>query len=76
MAPVPLPLLTIWAAYTEAMYLLFGIGGCPMQRSLWGYVDTGGLRLHISDAAEPGRMMLLMETHRDHHKNGNWLHFL
>jgi len=62
---LPLPLVTTWAAYTEAMYLLFGIGGWPMQRDLWGYVETGVLQLHAPDETEPSRMMSLMEQYRD-----------
>lgn len=64
-ATLPLPLVTTWAAYTEAMYLLFGLGGWPMQRALWGYVDAGVLLLHTSAESEPQRMMTLMEKYQD-----------
>lgn len=64
-ATLPLPLVTTWAAYTEAMYLLFGIGGWILQRDLWGYVEGDILHLHLSNRAEPRRMMHLMEKYRD-----------
>jgi len=65
MATLPLPLVTTWAAYTEAMYLVFGLGGWPMQSDLWGYVTGGVVRLHAPGEAEPSRMLHLMEQYRD-----------
>ena len=43
-----LPLITTWPAYAEAMYLLGRIGGWPLQRSLWHYVEDGTLIFHAS----------------------------
>jgi predicted nucleic acid-binding protein len=62
---VPLPLLTTWPAFTEAMYLLFGIGGWPLQRQLWEYVVHGVLRFHFPDENEGSRMMELMLKYKD-----------
>ena len=59
------PMLTTWPAFTEAMYLLHGIGGWPLQRQLWEHVVRGTLRFHFPDEAEGKRMMELMEKYRD-----------
>ena len=37
------PLVTVWPAFTEAMYLLGGSD--PSQDALWSMVETGGLDL-------------------------------
>ena len=36
------PLLTVWPAFTEAMYLLSG--AARSQEALWGMVEFGGRR--------------------------------
>lgn len=64
-ATLPLPLVITWAVHTEAMYLVFGLGGWPMQRDLWGYVLNGVVRLHTAGEAETLRIMDLMEQYRD-----------
>jgi predicted nucleic acid-binding protein len=60
-----LPFLTTWPAFTEAMYLLYQIGGWPLQDKLWEYVEEGVLRLHFSGEIERQRMRQLMEQYRD-----------
>jgi predicted nucleic acid-binding protein len=35
------PLVTTWPAFTEAMYLVFGVGSWPLQRKLWDYILLG-----------------------------------
>lgn len=60
-----LPLLTTWPAFTEAMYLLYQIGGWPLQAKLWEYVEEGVLYLHSSDTIERQQMRQLMEQYRD-----------
>lgn len=62
---LPLPLVTTWSVYTEAMYLLYGLGGWVMQHDLWGYVVSGVLRLHTPAETEPYRMMNLMGKYHD-----------
>ena len=47
-ATLALPLSTTWPAFTEAMYLVYRVGGWPLQRQLWGYVEEGVLQLHYS----------------------------
>ena len=57
------PLVTVWPAFTEAMYLLSS--STRSQDALWSMVETGGLdfaRLTPDDA--PG-MRTLMQTYRD-----------
>jgi predicted nucleic acid-binding protein len=60
-----LPLLTTWVAYAEAMYLLGRIGGWPLQRNLWHYVEAGTLVFHTSSAEEQRRIRSLMEQYHD-----------
>lgn len=70
---LPLPLLTTWTAFGEAMHAVGKMGerasGRPgkwrSQKALWGLIDTGAL-----DVAEPTIHMLqrikaLMEQYRD-----------
>jgi predicted nucleic acid-binding protein len=60
-----LPLITTWPAFTEAMYLVYQIGGWPLQRNVWSYVEEGTLQIHSSNAVEQARMRELMEQYRD-----------
>ena len=64
-ATLSLPLVTTWPAFTEAMYLVYRIGGWPLQRNLWTYIEAGVLQLHLSDTAELHRMRQLMERYHD-----------
>jgi uncharacterized protein len=50
------PLITTWSAFTEAMYLVYRIGGWPLQRNVWSYVEEGTLQIHFSTAAEQERI--------------------
>lgn len=59
------PLLTTWACFTEAMYLLGRYGGWLAQNELWGYLMDGILVIHQSSQAEQQRMRELMEQYRD-----------
>lgn len=57
------PLLTVWPALTEAMYLL---GGSWLgQKALWSRLETDALTLVPLDAADARRMRELMEKYRD-----------
>ena len=60
-----LPLLTTWVAFGEAIYLLGRIGGWPLQRSLWHYVEVGTLVFHTTSAEELSRIRSLMEQYHD-----------
>lgn len=57
------PLITVWPAFTEAMYLLGE--SWPGQRALWSRVETDALTLASLDAADAPRMRELMEKYRD-----------
>lgn len=61
----PGSLLTTWPCFTEAMYLLGGVGGFSYQSALWDLRRTGRLVLHEPGAAEPERMAELMSKYQD-----------
>ncbi|MGO9560319.1 MAG: type II toxin-antitoxin system VapC family toxin [Acidimicrobiales bacterium] len=62
---LPLPLVTTWPAFTEAMYLLGRAGGSPGQQALWRLVHTG--RLVIADLSQSAveRTSRLMDQYAD-----------
>ncbi len=64
-ATLSLPLITTWPAFTEAMYLVYQIGGWQLQRNVWEHVEEGVLHLHVSDEVEQKRMRQLMEQYQD-----------
>jgi uncharacterized protein len=64
-ALLSLPLITTWPAFTEAMYLVYQIGGWSLQRNVWSYVEERVLQIHSSTAVEQARMRQLMEQYRD-----------
>ena len=47
------------------MYLVYQIGGWPLQRNLWEYIEEGVLHLHSPDETEQKRMRQLMEQYQD-----------
>ena len=57
------PLLTVWPAFTEAMYLLGG--SWTAQKALWSRLETGALAIAPLDEADAQRMRELMEKYRD-----------
>lgn len=64
-ASVTHPAITTWPAFTEAMYLLAGIGGWPLQRQLWDYIENLFVRFHFPDTTEEKRIAELMERYQD-----------
>jgi predicted nucleic acid-binding protein len=56
-------LVTVWPAFTEAMYLLGG--SWRAQRALWSRVEIGALSLAPLDETDAPRMRDLMEKYRD-----------
>ena len=56
-------LITVWPAFTEAMYLLRG--SWPGQKALWSRLETDALALAPLDEADAPRMRELMEKYRD-----------
>lgn len=59
------PMLTTWACFTEAMYLLGSVGGYRYQAALWELRATGRLVLHDLTASEADRMAALMAQYQD-----------
>jgi predicted nucleic acid-binding protein len=57
------PLITVWPAFTEAMYLLGR--SWPGQRALWSRLETDALTLAPLDGDDAPRMRELMEKYRD-----------
>lgn len=57
------PLITVWPAFTEAMYLLGS--SWHGQKALWSRVETGALALAPLDESDATRMRALMEKYRD-----------
>jgi uncharacterized protein len=57
------PLMTVWPAYTEAMYLLSGSE--RSQLALWSMVEAGGLDFVQLGPDDAPRMRVLMQTYRD-----------
>jgi predicted nucleic acid-binding protein len=55
--------ITVWPAFTEAIYLLGG--SWPAQRALWSRLETGALMLAPLDETDAPRMRELMEKYRD-----------
>ncbi len=57
------PLLTVWPAFVEAMYLLGR--SWRAQRALWTRLETRALTLAPLDETDAPRMRELMEKYRD-----------
>jgi len=57
------PLVTVWPAVVEAMYLL-GFSW-QAQKALWEILETGAARLLPLDESDVSRMKQLMEKYRD-----------
>jgi predicted nucleic acid-binding protein len=57
------PLVTVWPAFTEAMYLLGS--SWRGQKALWSQVELGALRLAPLDEQDAPHMRELMEKYRD-----------
>jgi hypothetical protein len=57
------PVVTVWPAFTEAMYLLRG--SWRAQKALWSRLELAALALAPLDEADAPRMRELMEKYRD-----------
>ena len=57
------PLITVWPAFTEAMYLLRE--SWQGQKALWSRLETDALSLALLDETDAPRMRELMEKYRD-----------
>lgn len=59
------PLLTTWACFTEAMFLLGDSGGWPFQAELWKLQQAGQLLIHTPNSEEVQFMRQLMQRYAD-----------
>ena len=57
------PLITVWPAFAEPMYLLGR--SWPGQKALWSRLETEALALAPLDETDAPRMRELMEKYRD-----------
>jgi predicted nucleic acid-binding protein len=57
------PLITVWPAFTEAIYLLRE--SWRGQKALWSRIETDALALAPLDEVDAPRMRELMEKYRD-----------
>lgn len=57
------PLITVWPAFTEAMYLLSE--SWLAQKALWSRLETDALTLAALDETDASRLRELMEKYRD-----------
>ena len=62
---IPLPLVTTWPAFTEAMYLLGRAGGSHGQRALWRLVQSERLLLADLTRSVVERSARLMDRYAD-----------
>ncbi len=62
---LPVPLVTTWPCFTEAMAYAGGVGGWPMQQQLWRFMERGALEIYDLTDADRARMPVLMAKYRD-----------
>ncbi len=65
LAGLTLPMVTTWAAFTEAMYLLCRAGGPAGRDALWRLLLTGRLQVADLDGPAVERSVALMKTYTD-----------
>jgi uncharacterized protein len=59
------PVVSTWACFTEAMYLVGRIGGFNLQQHLWALIDRGVMRLHQHGEVECRQMAAVMQRYRN-----------
>ena len=64
-AAISFPMVTTWAAFTEAMYIATCDAGAPARRALWRLVSSGTVRLADLPQASIQRCAELMEQYAD-----------
>ncbi len=60
-----MPIVTTWACFVEAMYLVGRIGGITLQQHLWALVGRDILRLHMHQESEIKQMAVLMDRYQN-----------
>ena len=63
LATIDDPLITVWPAFTEAMYLVRGAE--RSEAALWGMLESDGIDQAQLDAADAAPMKTLMQRYRD-----------
>jgi predicted nucleic acid-binding protein len=58
-------MVSTWACFVEAMYLVGRIGGFPLQSHLWALLDRGIVTLHQHTEIERRQMSTLMERYQN-----------
>jgi predicted nucleic acid-binding protein len=59
------PIISTWACFVEAMYLVGRIGGYRLQEHLWELLLRGIVGLHEHSAGEPRQMASLMDRYQN-----------
>jgi|ERR1041384_5237123 predicted nucleic acid-binding protein len=59
------PLITSWACFTEAMYLLGRLGGWSAQAALWKFLERSSLVIYAPSLQETSRIRNLMELYQN-----------
>jgi predicted nucleic acid-binding protein len=59
------PVISTWACFVEAMYLVGRIGGFPLQEHLWALLNRGIVRLHEHSDIERRQMAVLMNRYQN-----------
>lgn len=65
MATLPVPLVTTWPCFSEALYLTGKREGWQMQQFVAELVLVGTIRLHTPTEAETARILQIMERYAD-----------
>jgi len=59
------PLISTWACFVEAMYLVGRIGGYRLQAHLWAMLSRGIIRIHEHASGEADRMAALLNRYQN-----------
>jgi hypothetical protein len=59
------PIISTWACFVEAMYLVGRIGGYPLQEHLWALLNRGIIRFHEHSDTECKQMAQLMDRYQN-----------
>jgi hypothetical protein len=59
------PIVSTWACFVEAMYLVGRIGGYRLQEHLWTLLNRGIVQLHEHNDIERRQMAVLMDRYQN-----------
>jgi predicted nucleic acid-binding protein len=60
-----LPLVTTWACFVEAMYIIGRVGGFRLQEHLWYLVQEGAIQMHEHEEQELDTMATMMGRYQN-----------